>query len=117
MPGRHLLLEGRWPVLDAECLAAGTRLVFPHLANDSEASVPGGAIRRVATTCGDAVAEAVRIVAKVRASADDTVGAFSGSVRIVFRGACVVAGTEPVAAPLPDVACHVVEAEAVGFEG
>src|SRR5262249_144482 len=55
-----------------------------------------------------AVAQAVRA-----AAADDVVGARRRPERVARRAARVIALAEPVGAPLPDVAVHVVEAQRV----
>ena len=94
----------------------------PHdtsrVAGAAEADVAGRAVgRRARCARRHPVAAAVRVVAEVRAAAHDPVACQTrgpcGIVRsIALRGSRV----EPVGAPLPDVAGHVVEAVAVGRE-
>src|SRR4051794_9040428 len=78
--------------------------------------VAAGRLRCVAAAGGNAVAPAVRVVAKVRPAAHRPglsprraagVGAFVTGVE---------GRMEPVCTPLPDIPCHVVEAEAVRRE-
>jgi hypothetical protein len=71
------------------------------------------AIWRVLRTRGDAVAVAVRGMAEIRAAADHPRLPAARSAWIVARAIAVVRRAEPVRAPLPDVAGHVVEPEVV----
>src|SRR5438045_1314554 len=87
-------------------------LLIPHT---PETRVAGSAVRRVRAAGGDAVAIAVRLMAQVRAAADH---AHRTDLRAawILEHARRMIPTEPVRAPLPGVAGHVVEAEAVRRE-
>src|SRR5690606_22705190 len=83
---------------------------------EPEADVPGGAVGLGRASRVDAVAAAVGGVAEVRPAPHHPVGAVGGPPGVVHRAGRVVAGVEPVGDPLPHVAGHLVEAEAVRWE-
>src|SRR6476659_2883337 len=80
--------------------AAVVRASAVVITRAAEAHVAGRAVRRVAHPGRHAVATAVVLVTEVRTAPHDH-----------------VLGVESAGGPLPDVAGHVVEAEAVGREG
>src|SRR4051812_32178546 len=83
------------------------------VAGAAEPEVTGGAVRRVGAAGGNPVAVAVRAVAEVGAAAHHAAGAGLRAFRVATGAVDVERRVEPVGAPLPDVAGHVVEAVAV----
>src|SRR5437868_4793904 len=88
------------------------RLHIPHAA---ETGVAGGAVRRVPAARRQPIPIAVRLVAEVRAAADHPHRPERRPTRILEPARRKIPA-EPVGAPLPGVAAHVVEAEAVRRE-
>ncbi len=86
----------------------------------AEAHVARRAVRGAGCPRGHAVPGAVGVVAQVRAAADDPLRALVRTPGVLSRrrGSGHMPGrAPPVGAPLPDVACDVVESEPVGWEG
>src|SRR5437879_6560304 len=82
---------------------------------DAESGVAGGAVGFASVAGVDAVAAAVGGVTKVGASAHHALCAADRSGGVLERAVGVVAGVEPVGAPLPDVAGDVKQTEVVGW--
>src|SRR5262249_39752231 len=82
----------------------------------AKADVAARSVRCQPASRGDAVTPAVRRVGEVRAAADGLVRARLRSAWVRVAVARVVVAAEPVGAPLPGVAGHVVQPEAIGKE-
>src|SRR5476651_2111554 len=85
-----------------------------HIPHAAKTQVGGAAVRRVVRAGVRAVAVAVARVAQVAPAAHDAAFARRRAGGMFARRAAVVAGVEPVPAPFPDIAGHLVEAEAIG---
>src|SRR5262249_52869582 len=79
-----------------------------------EPEVAGRAVRGVRAPSGHAVAVAVRAMTEIGAAAHDVARADLRAARVAARSVDVERRVEPVSAPFPDIAGHVVEPIAVG---
>src|SRR4051812_41374635 len=81
---------------------------------DAEANVSSAAVGCIGATRVNAVAPAVALVAEIAPAAHDSHLAGDRASRRRWRRLTVVVCAEPVGAPLPHVAGHLIQSEVIG---